>query len=270
MRPRFSAIHFVKAKDEYLYHSHKHASFEMISPMKGVYKCLLNGTELSFGPGRVLLIQQGDVHQDIYLKGMEYCGCIFDFADASGAVAPKRAFKNGVQATEQLLRISDPSVLFKAESLLPSLSAIDDSPFSHAQLIALLTALLWEALGSAPRGALASGFLSGPERAALRRRLFRLFDANLSSGLSLAGMAKGMGMSESALSHKCAELLGAPPAKAFLEFRLRRAKALLQSGECGVKETARRFGFASEFHFSRVYRKLFGEAPSTCAKRAKG
>lgn len=57
--------------------------------------------------------------------------------------------------------------------------------------------------------------------------------------------------------------------KLFLEqIRLRQGQELLRMGGCNVTEAADRLGYSSAFHFSRSYRKMFGEPP-TAAFKAK-
>jgi AraC-like DNA-binding protein len=253
--PRFSALHFIRAKSEFLYHVHKHDRMEMILPLNGVYKCLLNGAELSFKPGIALLVQPGDVHQDIYLPEMEYCGCIFSMESA------RSIFKPGTKAAAQLAEFKSLDLILRAKDALSG----NESVFSEYLASSSLQTVFWEAMSSIPKNLLSPEFLEQPEREALRKRILRHFEMNISSGFNLDSMAKSMGISKSGLSHKCAELLGMPPAKAFLDFRLRRARHLLETRSMSVKDASASLGFANQFHFSRAFKRHFGIAPSSLA-----
>ena len=233
----------------------------MIVPLKGVYKCLLNDVELSLRPGELLLVQPDDVHQDIYLPGMEYCGSIFDVGMQGPSGAARRIFRSGADLRNRVVRFKGiDSILRVKESF--SVPGGSDSIFNHYRASATLQAVFWEALSAVPRKMLAPEFISEPERDAFRKRLLLHFEANIKRRLKLDDMARVMGISKSGVSHKCVELLGSSPAKAFLDFRLEKAKSLLQDSGLSVKETCLALGFISQFHFSRAFKKRFGVPPS--------
>jgi len=60
----------------------------------------------------------------------------------------------------------------------------------------------------------------------------------------------------------CRRQLGTTPMAGLAEARLRRADELLRGGGHTVKDVANACGFASQSHFSRVYRARFGHPPS--------
>ena len=259
--PLFKAIHFIHAKADYLYHVHRHADFEMIIPLKGVYKCLLNSVPLALRPGKALLIQPGDIHQDIYQPGMEYCGSIFKLEMPEADGAARRIFKAGMEPQGQIASFKSLKSLLRARKILSEKGSMD-SAFPQYMASAILQAILWEILAEMPKRSLSAEFLCQPERDVFRKRLLRLFEENARSPFNLDDMAQAMGMSRSGLSHKCAELLGTPPAKAFLDFRLEKARRLIQESSANVKEACLALGFANQFHFSRAFKRRFGFAPS--------
>lgn len=55
--------------------------------------------------------------------------------------------------------------------------------------------------------------------------------------------------------------LGASPAEAQRLLRLDRAAVLLARSNLQVQEIAEATGFASPFHFSRAFRKIYGRSP---------
>jgi len=253
--PRFRVFNFIRAKSDFLYELHTHDNMEMIIPLKGVYKCLVNAEELSFTRGTALLLQKGDVHQDIYLKGMEYCGAIFRL-EMRGSVV-NRLFRSGIKPKSQLASFKSIGIMAQVRDSLskPGL-------FSEYLASSALQTVFWEAVSSVPKGLLSQEFLEMPEGDAFRKRLLTYFGENMRSQLTLDGMAKALGLSKSSISHKCVELLGVPPAKAFLGFRLERAKAMLQGSNLSVKEVCDALGFPNQFHFSRAFKRRFGLPPS--------
>ncbi len=262
--PRFHVIHFVRAKADFLYHVHTHSTFEMIIPLKGAYKCVLNTVEVSLKPGSALLIQPEDIHQDMYLPGMEYCGTIFDLDLPETSSAPRRIFKPDIPTLSQVVKCENLNAIRHVKASLSRPEGIE-SIFVHYMASASLQAVFWEILSGVPRKLLAPGFLSKPERDAFRKRLIQHFEAHTTDRFSLDKMARAMGLSKSSLSHKCANLLGAPPAKAFLDFRLEKARRHLKDDGMSVKEACLELGFANQFHFSRAFKRRFGVPPSKLA-----
>jgi AraC-like DNA-binding protein len=79
-----------------------------------------------------------------------------------------------------------------------------------------------------------------------------------------------LGVSRRSLDAACREQLGMGPAGYIRLHRLHRARQALRRGKEGeteIAEIARRFGFADPDRFSRSYRDLFGEMPSTTLSR---
>ncbi|APR77484.1 Transcriptional regulator, AraC family protein [Minicystis rosea] len=74
--------------------------------------------------------------------------------------------------------------------------------------------------------------------------------------------ARRAGLSPSRLSHVFSSVVGAPPARARVWHRLRRALVAVGEG-ASVTEAAHEAGFSDASHFSRVCRASIGIAPST-------
>lgn len=55
---------------------------------------------------------------------------------------------------------------------------------------------------------------------------------------------------------------GSPPKRFLDRIRMEQGRELLRMGLCNVGEAAARLGYSSPFHFSRAYRRFFGEPPS--------
>ncbi|HAT09431.1 MAG TPA: AraC family transcriptional regulator, partial [Planctomycetes bacterium] len=79
---------------------------------------------------------------------------------------------------------------------------------------------------------------------------------------ALRDLAQACGLSASGLVAACRRHLETTPMAALSEARLQRAHDLLAHGDQAVKEVAAACGFASPYHFSRVYRARFGHPPS--------
>jgi AraC-like DNA-binding protein len=80
--------------------------------------------------------------------------------------------------------------------------------------------------------------------------------------IHLADLSKAAGASPPHLCRLFAESPGMGPMQAVRLLRLEQAAALLARSTLSIKQIAARGGFASQFHFSRVFRAVYGASPS--------
>ncbi len=92
-------------------------------------------------------------------------------------------------------------------------------------------------------------------------RLGDYITANLNRRLTLSGLAEVIGRSTSFLSHNFPLEFGMPLKEYIRRERMEKAKQLLQKG-ASVKETARELGYYDEFHFSKEFKRFYGQPPS--------
>lgn len=83
--------------------------------------------------------------------------------------------------------------------------------------------------------------------------------------LSVADMAKDVGVSESHYFKLFHEIYGQSPSSYMDRIRMERACLLLKSG-ISVTETSLELGFKTSQHFARVFKKIFGSSPSEWRK----
>jgi AraC-like DNA-binding protein len=69
-------------------------------------------------------------------------------------------------------------------------------------------------------------------------------------------------MSTSAFAHAYPRLAGESPYCTVRRLKLEAAKRFLLQDGLSVKECAERLGFSSEFHFSRLFKRLEGLSPT--------
>lgn len=79
---------------------------------------------------------------------------------------------------------------------------------------------------------------------------------------TVESLARAVGVSRSVLADRFAEMVGQPPMQYLALWRMQLASRLLLEGE-HVAATAAAVGYQSEAAFSRVFKKLVGEAPAT-------
>ncbi len=99
----------------------------------------------------------------------------------------------------------------------------------------------------------------------------RFIDRNAARNLKLEELAACVGLSKSRTSHLLKEAFGGSFNSLLNRERIRQAKTyLLQESTLSIQEIAERVGFANEFYFNRVFRKLEGIPPGAYRKRQSG
>jgi AraC-like DNA-binding protein len=128
---------------------------------------------------------------------------------------------------------------------------------SFVELIGLLTV----SQPAGPRLRIQRQLLPAGERDDLPGRVERYVRANIAASLRVADLARHVGMSPSAFAHAYPSLAGESPHRTILRLKIEAGKRLILQEGLSVKETSARLGFSSEFHFSRLFKRLEGVAP---------
>jgi AraC family transcriptional regulator of arabinose operon len=100
------------------------------------------------------------------------------------------------------------------------------------------------------------------------RRAEALIAADPGAPHTVRSLAESVSLSPSRFAHLFTRQLGQSPMRALREARLRHAARLLESTDLSVDRVAAASGFASPFHFNRVFRARYGVPPG--AYRAGG
>ncbi|WP_435105914.1 AraC family transcriptional regulator [Arhodomonas sp. AD133] len=89
----------------------------------------------------------------------------------------------------------------------------------------------------------------------------RFLQANHDRPLDIATIAQAANMSPSTLHHTFKAVTASSPLQFLKKIRLHQARLLMLHDGMGAGTAAHRVGYASEFQFSREYRRLFGAPP---------
>lgn len=79
--------------------------------------------------------------------------------------------------------------------------------------------------------------------------------------LNLADLAAAAGMSRSAFAERFRRVVGMTPMRYLTDWRMLKARALLEAGDLSIAEASARVGYASEAAFARAFKKQFGTPP---------
>lgn len=231
---RFGQLRLRRSAGRHRVEAHLHATYEALIPLRGTYRCTIDGHGFSAKPGEVLAVRPGEVHADdtpgpLLLAALQF------------AVEPPIAWPDG------------PRVLAWAGATALVKSLRDEPDDAHAA--AVQDARCRELLARLLR---AHGPADAPPFAT---ELRRLLDARLDRPLDLDGLAEELRISRRTLTDRCRGTCGTSPARLLQELRLERARTLLTETVLPVKAIATRCGFANPNHFATAYRTRFGHPP---------
>ncbi|MFC9502442.1 helix-turn-helix domain-containing protein [Streptomyces sp. NPDC057002] len=99
------------------------------------------------------------------------------------------------------------------------------------------------------------------------RRAEELIAADPGAPHTVRSLAEGVALSPSRFAHLFSRQLGQSPMRALREARLRHAARLLEGTDLPVERVAAASGFASPFHFNRVFRERYGMPPGAYRTR---
>lgn len=90
----------------------------------------------------------------------------------------------------------------------------------------------------------------------------RYIREHINETVEVEDLAREVGMSLSSFAHAYPASCGETPYQTVLRLKVETAKRLLLWEEASVKEAANRTGFSSQFHLSRVFKRLEGLPPT--------
>jgi AraC family transcriptional regulator len=94
------------------------------------------------------------------------------------------------------------------------------------------------------------------------KRVLEHIDVNLADNLGLDQLAEIAGLNLYHFARGCKQSTGSTPHQHVLRRRIERAKEFLRDSRLSVLEASARTGFVDQSHFSKVFRRIVGVAPS--------
>ena len=99
------------------------------------------------------------------------------------------------------------------------------------------------------------------------RRALEFIRSHYAEDLDLPRIADTVQRSGRLIRQHFEECLGMPPMRYLVQYRIRRAKELIQYSDHALKEIAELVGFKSIHHFTRVFREVVGESPGAWRRK---
>lgn len=91
--------------------------------------------------------------------------------------------------------------------------------------------------------------------------------SHYSENLNLQRIAEAAQRSDRHVRQHFEDCLGVPPMRYLLQYRVKKAKELIQYSDYALKEIAELVGFKTIHHFTRVFHELAGESPAAWKRR---
>jgi len=113
-----------------------------------------------------------------------------------------------------------------------------------------------------PQGGLLRAAAESAGRLSQVGRALGMVHRDYGEALSVPDLARVAHMAESTFYSAFREVTGMTPLKYLQEFRLHRARQMLEFEDVGVAQTARQVGYNSRYQFSRDFKARFGETPT--------
>jgi AraC-like DNA-binding protein len=258
VRPVFIATNTMFIQAPMTYALHQHLSHELIFVGEGRYTCRVNHVPLEIRRNQLLVVAPGDWHEDFFIPPLALHGLHFSL-EVPALAARAQLFRPGITAPEQVI---DCSRELRA-SMLELLREVEVGDSIDAGLQdALVGVFFWKLMRALPKSALSPHWFDVPQEVAFLARLRQIFRKHQDGALAIADMADALGISPSSLSAKCRRYLGRSPQQAFTASKIERAEALLAQTDMSIQEVSDYLGFGDPFHFSKVFKRCAGVAPS--------
>jgi AraC-like DNA-binding protein len=260
LRPVFDDFHLLRMEGSYEYPRHQHTNYEVILIERGPYRCEVNGTELTLKRGQALVIKPGDWHQDHLRHGQRHYVLHFRILGAEAGKPGLPLFRAGVEARDQRCGGDFSREAWVLRELRrESLAAL---AYAGAVQDSLLEALFWRLLRGLKPAALSPELRQLSAREVQREEIATTFATFMGGNPDVRELAAAARMSPRHLTNRCRDLFGKSPARLLLHLKMRRAAELLNYSTLRVSEVSETLGFVNPFHFSRVFRRHHGHAPS--------
>jgi len=255
----FSRLHIIHSKQLHHVRRHRHPHYEVMLVRRGKYLATINDQPISLGPGGVAMLKPGDWHEDMCPSPVAFLGLMFFVRPGPDPNMSANIFLPDTPPQAQVL--ANDTALHAIANRMQSENERGD-PFTGALLDALTLEFVCCMARSVPRQWVHPRLLGNQPHLDFSKNLLGFFANNIGANLGLNQMARAMAMSERSLSARCRTGFSCSPTRLFVRFKMERARTLLMQTDRPIKEISRYLGFENPYHFSTVYKRVHGIAPT--------
>lgn len=238
--------------ERHIYAPHAHAEFTIGVCVGGSEVIDYRGGRVYNGPGSIVVLAPGEMHTGRPATTTDGYAYRALYADSSLLAEGTLGF--GTPHFRDPV-LDDPELAAALRQAHTDLAASPDPLEAESRLPWLLTALSRRHSTARP----ARDHVPGAQRISLQVR-DRLAD-ELTAPPSLSALAADLGLSRYQLLRAFRTTMGVPPYAWLAQYRVTRARALLDSG-LRPAEVATLVGFADQAHLTRWFRRVLGVTPA--------
>jgi AraC-like DNA-binding protein len=258
VRPHFLLISTAVIHGPSGFAAHRHPDYEVLFVESGRYECRIGDRRVRLDANDVLVVKPGDVHEEELLPPLRYG--VVHFALKGDGKDSIDMFAAGTTPEQRRLPGVADRLRPTIDRLIHEATATDG--FAMVLQEALITTFVVDLLRLIPPALLRKEFRPGDRLGGFGQKLTRMFSEHADERLDLAAMAAHLGITSRSLMHQCRKELATSPAHAFVAFKVARALILLRETTMPIHEISDLLGFDNQFHFSKVFKRVHGSAPS--------
>jgi AraC-like DNA-binding protein len=246
---------------------HKHDYFQMIYFLSGSGRLLLGDTEYRIQPGDLFLIKPQRIH------GLAPHSPVKTL-DLKFVVNDNVLRESLLEATERITQ-SDSTIAAHFEHIRRE-GERKDYLYRESCKLFLLQVLVQYLRQDKHSAATQAAELNQaadlssedeiPDDSVVRKAL-EFIRNHYAEDLELPQIAESVQRSDRHLRQHFEDCLGVPPMRYLQQYRLRKAKELIQYSDYPLKEIAELVGFKTIHHFTRIFHELLGESPGAWRRK---
>lgn len=259
-RVRFELMDVLTTERGHQVGRHQHAHYEFLIVDAGRYAATINDVDIVAKPGSIVMLKPGDFHADTCLDAMTLRVIRLRIDPGPQPDQSYNIFSEQLAPIAQIFEDRDQflsSLVARIED-----EAVGNTRFAAEMLDLLASEFIWGLLRRLPSERLAPAISSSLAERGFAADLQRVFECHLDESLGLRELAEHMELSERTLTARCRALLGESPTRLFVKHKMSNARNLLMQTDIPIKEISAHFGFENPYHFSTVYKRVYGVSPT--------
>lgn len=259
-RVRFETLEVMTARKGHYVSPHSHPHYEIFLVDEGIYRCSINGNEVCAEVGHVVVIKAGDQHADFCSDPVQVRVLRLRVEPGPDSKQSAALFAADLPAVAQVIADHDCALQVLADRMIEEAGAL--RRFATEILDLLAAEFVWTLLRRLPVERLAPSLAESMQARGFASDLQHVFEQHLSDNLGLKALAACLHLSERTLTARCRSHFGDSPTRLFVRHKMEQARVLLAQTDLPIKEISAHFGFENPYHFSTVYKRVHGVAPT--------
>jgi len=260
-RVRYETIDLVDARTGHHAAPHIHPHYEIFVIDAGTYLAAINDVAITATPGQVVVVKAGDLHTDFCPDPVRFRVLRLRVEPGPDSKRSAALFAEGAAPVTQVIADHDRALANLADRLVEE--AASYRRFAAEMLDLLAAECVWTLLRRLPTERMAAPLADTMQARGFASELQRVFELHVGDNLSLRELAQAMGLSERTSTARRRSQLADSPTRLFVRHKREQARILLAQTDLPIKELSAHFGYENPYHFSTVYKRVHGVAPTT-------